>query len=64
MNQEGIKIIIVTHSLEQTERLTDSLLFLREGKLIEKIPTEKFFSKYDINEIRSFFKDNHSGDER
>ena len=57
LNQEGIKIIIVTHSLEQTERLTESLIFLREGKLIEKINTETFFTKYDINEIRSFFKE-------
>ena len=57
LREEGIKIIIVTHSLEQTERLTESLLFLREGRLIEKIPTEEFFSKYDDSEIRSFFKD-------
>jgi len=57
LNQEGIKIVIVTHSLEQTERLTDSLLFFRQGKLIEKILTEKFFSKYDSNEIRLFFKE-------
>ncbi len=57
LNQEGIKIIIVTHSLEQTERLTESILFLREGKLIEKISTDNFFSKYDINEIHSFFKE-------
>ena len=57
LREEGMKIIIVTHSLEQTERLTESLLFLREGKLIEKIPTEEFFSKYDSSEIRSFFKD-------
>ena len=57
LNREGIKIIIVTHSLEQTERLTESILFLREGKLIEKISTDSFFSKYNINEIRSFFKE-------
>ena len=64
LSEEGIKIIIVTHSLEQTERITESILFLREGKLIEKIGTEKFFSKYDINEIRSFFKYKRSEDVR
>lgn len=57
LNREGIKIIIVIHSLEQTERLTQSILFLRKGKLIEKTSTDNFFSKYDINEIRSFFKE-------
>jgi putative ABC transport system ATP-binding protein len=55
--QSGIKIIIVTHSLEQTKRLTDQLLFLKEGKLIEKIRTDQFFHKYDEGEIRQFFKD-------
>ena len=60
LSEDGIKIIIVTHSLEQTERLTRSLLFLREGRLIEKIRTENFFSKYKISEIHSFFKDKSS----
>jgi putative ABC transport system ATP-binding protein len=64
LNQEGIKIIIVTHSLEQTERLTESLLFLREGKLIEKISTVNFFSKYNIKEIRSFFKEKGEEEEK
>jgi putative ABC transport system ATP-binding protein len=56
LNEEGIKIIIVSHSLEQTERITDILLFLRQGKLIEKSDTAEFFSNYDRNEIKSFFK--------
>ena len=54
---EGIKIIIVTHSLEQTKRLTNQLLFLRGGRLIEKIPTQDFFQKYNDTEIRGLFKD-------
>lgn len=56
LKEEGIKIIIVTHSLEQTERLTDSLIFLRNGKLIEKSNTYDFFSRYEQNQIKSFFK--------
>ena len=56
LNAEGIKIIIVSHSLEQTERITDCLLFLRQGKLIEKSDTTEFFSNYNRNEIKSFFK--------
>ena len=53
---DGIKVIIVTHSLDQTKRLTDKLLFLKEGKLIEKSTTDEFFEKYNLEEIRSFFK--------
>ena len=56
LSNEGMKIIIVTHSLDQTRQLTDQLLFLKDGKLIEKIPTKEFFGKYDEKEIRTFFK--------
>ena len=54
--KDGTKIIIVTHSLEQTQRLTDHLLFLKEGMLIETVPTIRFFEKYNEGEIRGFFK--------
>lgn len=53
---EGIKVIIVTHSLEQTQRLTDQLLFLKDGKFKEKTTTKKFFEQYNTEEIRTFFK--------
>ncbi len=62
LSQEGIKIIIVTHSLEQTERLTDQLLFLKDGKFIEKTSTKEFFKKYNEEEIRGFFKKKKEGD--
>jgi len=53
---EGIKIIIVTHSLEQTKRLTEQLLFLKEGLMIEKTTSKDFFERYNDQEIHSFFK--------
>ncbi|MFX0123963.1 MAG: phosphate ABC transporter ATP-binding protein [Candidatus Hodarchaeota archaeon] len=56
LSEEGIKIIIVTHSLEQTKRLTDQLLFLKDGEFIEKTSTKEFFQKYNEEEIRGFFK--------
>lgn len=56
LSTEGMKIIIVTHSLEQTKSLTNQLLFLKDGELIEKLPTKEFFERFDENEIRSFFK--------
>ncbi|UCG01230.1 MAG: phosphate ABC transporter ATP-binding protein [Candidatus Heimdallarchaeota archaeon] len=56
LSQEEIKIIIVTHSLEQTKRLTDQLLFLKGGEFIEKTSTKEFFQKYNEEEIRGFFK--------
>jgi putative ABC transport system ATP-binding protein len=56
LNEEGVKIIIVSHSLEQTERITDCLLFMRQGKMIEKSDTTDFFANYNRKEIKSFFK--------
>jgi len=57
---KGIKIIIVTHSLEQTKRLTDQLLFLKEGRLIEKTTSKEFFKRYNDKEIHTFFKNKES----
>ena len=56
LRKEDVKIVIVTHSLEQTERITDNKLFLRQGKLIEKSNTVQFFSDYNRDEIKLFFK--------
>ncbi|MHA1442400.1 MAG: ABC transporter ATP-binding protein [Candidatus Heimdallarchaeota archaeon] len=56
LSTEGIKIIIVTHSLEQTKRLADQLLFMKDGKLAEQTTSEDFFGRYSDKEIRFFFK--------
>jgi len=61
--REQIKIIVVTHSLEQTKRLTDQLLFLKDGRLIEKTDSKTFFETYDENKIRKFFKPTSNGGE-
>ncbi|MFW9903739.1 MAG: phosphate ABC transporter ATP-binding protein [Candidatus Thorarchaeota archaeon] len=63
LSEEGIKIIVVTHSLEQTKRLTDQLLFLKDGKFIEKTSTKEFFQKYNEEEIRGFFKKKTEGEQ-
>lgn len=59
LDKEGIKIIIVTHSLEQTKRLTDQILFLKEGNLVKKMKTEEFFIKYSESEVKEFFRSNN-----
>ncbi|MFX0184954.1 MAG: phosphate ABC transporter ATP-binding protein [Candidatus Hodarchaeota archaeon] len=62
LSQDGIKIIIVTHSLEQTNRLTDQLLFLKDGEFKEKTSTKAFFQRYDAEEIKGFFKKQTEGE--
>jgi putative ABC transport system ATP-binding protein len=58
LNSEGIKIIIVTHSLEQTKRLSDCLLFIKNGEVLEYTKTQTFFKENDPEKIKSYFKKN------
>lgn len=64
LSDSGIKLIIVTHSLEQTKRLTDELIFLKEGNLIERVSTNEFFDKNSEKKIRSFFKKSEEEEEK
>ncbi|MHA1211122.1 MAG: ABC transporter ATP-binding protein [Candidatus Heimdallarchaeota archaeon] len=57
LSAEGIKIIIVTHSLEQTKRMTDQLLFIKDGRLVGDTHTKDFFEQFSDKEIRLFFKE-------
>jgi putative ABC transport system ATP-binding protein len=60
MATDGIKIILVSHNLSQTKRLTNQLLFLKNGSLIEKNSTKDFFKTHNEEEIRGFFKKKES----
>jgi putative ABC transport system ATP-binding protein len=59
LRDEGLKIIIVTHSLNQTKRLADQLLFLKNGRIKDLISPTEFFQKYDEKTIIGFFKKNN-----
>jgi phosphate transport system ATP-binding protein len=41
--RDSMTILIVTHNLGQAMRLSDDVVFLMAGKLVETAPTEKFF---------------------
>ncbi len=56
VKEDGIKIIIVTHSLEQTKRLTDEIIFLKNGRIETQTSTKFFFSTYSENQIIDLFK--------
>jgi putative ABC transport system ATP-binding protein len=57
LSKEGLTMIIVTHSLEQTERITDQVLLVKKGKIVEKTPTKVFFEENDKQVIKDFFKE-------
>ena len=40
----GIKIIFVTHNILQAKRIADDIIFLNEGKMVEHLDKQEFFS--------------------
>ena len=42
MHAAGTKIVMVTHNLGQARRLGDEILFLHQGRLVERAPADTF----------------------
>src|SRR6185503_16052441 len=41
----GTKIVMTTHNLGQAKRLGDEILFMSQGRLVERTPVDQFFAK-------------------
>jgi tungstate transport system ATP-binding protein len=52
----GTKIIMATHNLGQARRLGDEVLFLHQGRLVERAPVELFFGRPASSEAAAFIK--------
>jgi len=52
----GTKIVMATHNLGQARRLADEVLFLHQGRLVERAPVEEFFSRPASPEAAAFIK--------
>ena len=52
----GTKIIMATHNLGQARRLGDEVLFLHQGRLVERAPVDQFFSRPASAEASAFIK--------
>jgi tungstate transport system ATP-binding protein len=52
----GTKIIMATHNLGQARRLGDEVLFLHEGRILERSPVERFFAQPATPEAAAFIK--------
>ena len=56
IHAEGTKIIMTTHNLGQARRLGDEILFLQDGRLIERGPVDDFFLRPASAEAAAFIK--------
>jgi len=56
MHAAGTKIVMVTHNLGQAHRLGDEVLFLHQGRLIERTPAAQFFKRPASTEAAGFLE--------
>jgi len=52
----GTKIVMATHNLGQAQRLGDEVLFIHQGRLVERAPVETFFKQPASPEAAAFIK--------
>lgn len=52
----GTKIVLVTHNLGQARRLGDEILFLHQGRLIERAAADRFFRQPASVEAKRFLE--------
>ena len=52
----GTKIVMSTHNLGQARRLGDEVLYLHQGRLVERAPVEQFFRQPASPEATAFIK--------
>jgi tungstate transport system ATP-binding protein len=53
----GTKIVMTTHSLGQARRLGDEILFLSQGRLVERAGADRFFQQPTSAEAAAFLRE-------
>jgi len=52
----GTKIIMATHNLGQARRLADEVIYLHQGRVLERAPAERFFAQPATREAAAFIR--------
>jgi tungstate transport system ATP-binding protein len=52
----GTKIVMATHNLGQARRLGDEVIYLHQGRMVERAPVEKFFAQPSTPEAAAFIR--------
>lgn len=53
---EGYTMVVVTHEMDFARQVSDEVVFLDKGVLIEKAPPEKFFTAPDSERVQKFLQ--------
>ena len=52
----GTKLVMATHNLGQARRLGDEVIYLHQGRVLERAPVDKFFAQPATAEAAAFIK--------
>jgi tungstate transport system ATP-binding protein len=52
----GTKIVMATHNLGQARRLGDEVIYVHQGRVVERAPAQKFFTQPATVEAAAFIK--------
>jgi tungstate transport system ATP-binding protein len=52
----GTKIVMATHNLGQARRLADEIIYLHQGRVLERSPAEQFFARPATPEAAAFVR--------
>ena len=53
-NKAGVKIIFITHDINQAKRIADDIIFIQKGKVLEHTETNTFFNKPQTAETAAY----------
>ena len=56
LSAEGYTMIVVTHEMEFARAVSDQVVFLEKGLIIEKSAPEKFFTQPETERVRRFLE--------
>lgn len=56
IHASGTKIVMTTHNLGQARRLADEILFVHQGRLVERAPADRFFDLPATAQAAAFIK--------
>ena len=56
INELGTTVVVVTHEMDFARQVSNEVVFLEKGLLIEKAPPEKFFTQPDSERVRQFLQ--------
>jgi tungstate transport system ATP-binding protein len=53
---DGTRILMTTHNLGQAMRISDDVVFLDHGRVVERAPSSRFFARPQSNEAKLFIQ--------